>query len=321
MGHDHAHHPVTNGSAISTAFTVGIWLNFTFVLVEAVMGFRIHSMSLLSDAAHNLADVGTLVLSLVAFRLLRVKATSQYTYGYKKTSILVALFNSVILLVSIGAIAFEAVQKAFNPQPLPGITIAIVAGIGIVINGTTAFLFMREKEKDINIKSAYLHLLSDTLVSAGIVLGGAAIFFTGWYWLDGALSLIVVTVILVSTWRLLRESLKLSLDGVPENVSVRDITDRALQYEGVAGLHHVHVWALSSTENAMTAHLVLRKNVAHEREQLIKSEFRHELAHHHIQHLTLETEWEDEPCASIDCAPPSADATAHRTDDALKSSG
>lgn len=280
---------------------VGIWLNFAFVLVEAIVGFRIQSMSLLSDAAHNLADVGTLALSLVAFRLLKVKATERFTYGYKKTSILVALFNSVILLVSIGAIAFEAVQRAFNPQPLPGTTIAIVAGIGILINGTTALLFMRDKEKDINIKSAYLHLLSDTLVSAGIVVGGVAILFTGWYWLDSVFSLVVVVMILVSTWGLLKESLKLSLDGVPENVSVKQVTDWALRYNGVAGLHHVHVWALSSTENAMTAHLVLHKDVAHEREQAIKAEFRHELLHHNIQHITLETEWENEPCAAKDC--------------------
>jgi len=290
---------------------VGIWLNFAFVLVEAIVGFRIQSMSLLSDAAHNLADVGTLVLSLVAFRLLKVKATERFTYGYKKTSILVALFNSVILLVSIGAIAFEAVQRAFNPQPLPGTTIAIVAGIGILINGTTALLFMRDKEKDINIKSAYLHLLSDTLVSAGIVVGGIAILFTGWYWLDSVFSLVVVVMILVSTWGLLKESLKLSLDGVPENVSVKQITDWALRYEGVVGLHHVHVWALSSTENAMTAHLVLRKNVAHEREQAIKAEFRHELLHHNIQHITLETEWENEPCADLDCDEPNPTTKGH----------
>ena len=302
MGHDHDHHhPAPTWSSASTAFQVGIWLNFFFVLVEAGTGFYIHSLSLLSDAAHNLADVGTLVLSLVAFRLLKVKANEQYTYGYKKTSILVALFNSVILLVSIGAIAFEAIQRAFNPQPMPGTLIAIVAGIGILINGTTALLFMRDKEKDINIKSAYLHMLSDTLVSAGIVVGSIVIYFTQWYWIDSLFSLVVVAVILVSTWRLLRVSLKLSLDGVPADVSIKDITDRAMKYEGVAGLHHVHIWALSSTENAMTAHLVLRKGVVHEQEVAIKEKFRHELLHQNIQHITLETELENEPCVARDC--------------------
>lgn len=302
MGHDHDHHhPAPAWSSASTAFQVGIWLNFFFVLIEAGTGLYIHSLSLLSDAAHNLADVGTLVLSLVAFRLLKVKANEHYTYGYKKTSILVALFNSVILLVSIGAIAFEAIQRAFNPEPMPGPVIAVIAGIGILINGTTALLFLREKEKDINIKSAYLHMLSDTLVSAGIVLGGIAIYFTQWYWIDSLFSLIVVAVILVSTWRLMRVSLKLSLDGVPADVSIKDITDRAMKYEGVAGLHHVHIWALSSTENAMTAHLVLRKGVVHEQEVAIKEKFRHELLHRNIQHITLETELENEPCAAKDC--------------------
>lgn len=302
MGHDHAHHhPAPSWSAVSRAFTIGIWLNFAFVLVEAIVGFRIHSMSLLSDAAHNLADVGTLVLSLVAFRLLKVKANEQYTYGYKKTSILVALFNSVILLVSIGAIAYEAVQRAFDPEPLSGATIAFVAGAGILVNGISAFLFMREKDKDINVKSAYLHLLSDTLVSAGIVLGGIGIYFTSWYWIDSAFSLLVVAVILVSTWRLLRESLKLSLDGVPAHVSVKQVADLALRHKGVAGLHHVHIWALSSTENALTAHLVLCRDVAHEQEKTIKEAFRHDLLHENIQHVTLETEWENEPCEAKDC--------------------
>jgi cobalt-zinc-cadmium efflux system protein len=312
MAHDHGHSHSMPLSGISTAFTFGIWLNFIFVIVEVVTGFRIHSMSLLSDAAHNLADVGTLVLSLIAFRLLKVKATQHFTYGYKKTSILVALFNSVILLVSIGAIAFEAVSRAFTPQPLPGPTIALVAGIGIVINGTTALFFRKEKDKDINVKSAYLHLLSDTLVSAGIVIGGLIIMYTSWYWVDSVLSLAVVAAILVSTWKLLRESLKLSLDGVPANVSVKDITDRALSHAGVAGLHHVHIWAISSTENALTAHLVLRRDVVHEQEQAIKEKLRHDLQHHNIQHITLETEREDEPCAEIDCDEPDAKVDSPR---------
>jgi cobalt-zinc-cadmium efflux system protein len=301
MGHEHHHHPSPNWSKVTTAFAVGIWLNFAFVLVEAGFGFSIHSLSLLSDAAHNLADVGTLVLSLVAFRLLKVKANEQYTYGYRKTSILVALFNSVILLVSIGAIAFEAVNKSFNPEPISGSTIAVIAAIGIIINGTTAFFFYREKERDINIKSAYLHLLSDTLVSAAIVAGGVAIYFTGWYWMDSALSLLVVAFILISTWRLMKESLKLSLDGVPENISLKEITSKALLLKGVAGFHHVHIWALSSTENALTGHLVLQSTVTLEQEHKIKHELRHELEHLNIQHITLETERENTMCEDASC--------------------
>ena len=302
MGHEH-HHPVATLSKASTSFIFGIALNFIFVLIEAGVGFYIHSLSLLSDAAHNLADVGTLALSLLAFRLLKVKANDQFTYGYRKTSILVALFNSVVLLVSIGGIAFEAIHKSFSadPEPLPGVTIAIVAGIGIVINSVTALLFFREKEKDINIKSAYLHLMSDALVSAGIVLGGIIIFYTNWFWIDNILSIVIALIILLSTWKLLKESLRLSLDGVPENIRMDDIKAMALNVNGVMNIHHIHIWAISSTENAMTAHLVLTKNVTQDQEQKIKHILKHELEHKNIQHITLETEREDESCKTEAC--------------------
>lgn len=300
MGLDHPH-PSIELSRVNTAFVIGIWLNVIFVVIEAIFGFTIHSMSLLSDAAHNLADVGTLALSLVAFRLLKVKATDQYTYGYRKTSILVALFNSVILLISIGGIGFEAIHKSFDPQPLPGATIAIVAGIGILINGITAILFMREKERDINIRSAYVHLLSDALVSVGIVVGGILIYLTDWFWIDSALSIIIAGIILVSTWKLLKESLRLSLDGVPENISLQEIKNVALKIDGVCDIHHVHIWALSSTENAMTAHLVLKNEVTADRALGIKKDLKHTLEHRTIQHITLETESEDEFCGAKRC--------------------
>jgi len=302
VGHDH-HHPAAAVSKANTAFIVGILLNFIFVVIEAIVGFFIHSLSLLSDAAHNLADVGTLALSLLAFRLLKVKSNNQFTYGYRKTSILVALFNSVVLLVSIGGIAFEAVHKSLLPQtePLPGITIAIVAGIGIVINSVTALLFFREREKDINIKSAYLHLLSDALVSAGIVIGGIMIYFTNWFWIDNALSIIIAAIILFSTWRLLKASLRLSLDGVPENIHLDEIKTMALKMEGVIDIHHIHVWAISSTENAMTAHLVLTESLSNEQVQKIKYSFKQEWEHKNIQHITIETERENEPCKTEVC--------------------
>ena len=302
MGHDH-HHPAATLSKANTAFIVGILLNFIFVVIEAIVGFFIHSLSLLSDAAHNLADVGTLALSLLAFRLLKVKSNDQFTYGYRKTSILVALFNSVVLLVSIGGIAFEAVHKSFVPQaePLPGITIAIVAGIGIVINSITALLFFREREKDINIKSAYLHLLSDALVSAGIVAGGIMIYFTNWFWIDNALSIVIAIIILFSTWQLLKASLRLSLDGVPENIHLDEIKSMAMKMEGVIDIHHIHVWAISSTENAMTAHLVLAEGLSNEQVQKIKHSFKHEWEHKNIQHITIETERKNDYCKTEVC--------------------
>ena len=171
------------------------------------------------------------------------------------------------LLVSIGAIVYEAIHRLLNPEPLPGITVAIVAGIGIVINSVTALLFFREKDKDMNIKSAYLHLMSDAIVSLGLVAGGIVIFYTNWFWIDSALSILIAIVILFSTWRLLRSSLRLSLDGVPENIHIDDIKATAMKVKGVKDLHHIHIWAISTTENAMTAHLVLSMETTTEQEQ------------------------------------------------------
>lgn len=178
MGHDHHHDHAVKLENVNTAFVVGIILNFVFVIIEVVVGISIHSLSLLSDAGHNLGDVGALALSLLAFRLLKVKADKEHSYGYRKASILASLFNAMVLLISIGVIFYEAVSHIFHPEPLPGLTVSIVAGIGIVINTVTGLMFMKNKEKDINVKSAYLHLMSDALVSVGIVIAGVIIYFT-----------------------------------------------------------------------------------------------------------------------------------------------
>jgi cobalt-zinc-cadmium efflux system protein len=272
-----------------------------FVVIEVITGLSIHSLSLLSDAGHNLADVGALALSLLAFRLLKVKPNSKYTYGYRKTSILVSLFNAMLLLVSIGAIAFEAIHRFFYPEPMPGATIAWVAGIGIIINTTTALLFLRDKDKDMNIKSAYLHLMSDAVVSLGLVAGGIIIFYTHWFWIDSVLSIIVALVILISTWQLLRDSLRLSLDGVPAGINLEEIRNTVLQVQGVKDLHHIHIWALSTTENALTAHIVLQTDITDGQEQKIKIELKHQLNHHNISHVTLETEKEAIGCDTENC--------------------
>ncbi|HTE11025.1 MAG TPA: cation diffusion facilitator family transporter, partial [Chitinophagaceae bacterium] len=286
---------------VNTAFIVGISLNFLFVVIEVIAGLYIHSLSLLSDAGHNLADVGALALSLLAFRLLKVKSNKQFTYGYRKTSILVALFNSMILLLSIGAIVYEAIHRFLSPEPVQGTTIAIVAGIGIVINAGTALLFFRNKEKDMNIKSAYLHLMSDAVVSLGLVAGGFIILYTNWYWVDSVLSIAVALIILLSTWRLLKDSLRLSLDGVPANIKLDEVKAAAMKVKGVIDFHHVHIWAISTTENALTAHLVLPVTTSIEEERSIKNQLKHELLHKNIQHITLETERENEDCEKIIC--------------------
>jgi len=299
--HDHHHHHNVVTSAVNKAFIVGIALNFLFVIIEVVAGLYVHSLSLLSDAGHNLADVGSLALSLLAFRLLKVKPTERYTYGFRKTSILTALFNAVILLVSIGAIAYEAIHRFFNPEPVPGTTIAIVAAAGIFVNGLTATLFLREKDKDLNIKSAYLHLLSDALVSLGLVVAGIVIYYTHWYWLDPVLSVVIAAVILISTWGLLRDSLRLSLDGVPSEIDIRKIKEMALGVNGVLGIHHIHVWAISTTQNALTAHVIIDEQKSMQEVDEIKHRLKHKLEHEHIQHITLETETQDADCLEPDC--------------------
>ena len=304
--HDHAHglghhhHPV-NLTDVNRAFVIGIILNFAFVVIEVIVGLSIHSLSLLSDAGHNLADVASLAMSLIAIRLLKVKPTEKYTYGYKKTTILVALLNAAILLLSIGAIGYEAIHRLIDPEPLPGKTISIVAAIGIVINALTAMLFFRSKENDLNVRSAFLHLLSDAIVSAALVAGGLIIFYTNLFWIDAALSLLVALIILFSTWQLLRDSLRLSLDGVPAGIEIRKIRDTIAKMKGVKDFHHIHVWAISTTENALTAHLVVDRDCTMEYVEQLKHNIKHELLHLNIQHATLEAEMEDAPCDEPDC--------------------
>ncbi|HEY5369449.1 MAG TPA: cation diffusion facilitator family transporter [Hanamia sp.] len=304
MEHNHSHHDhnhVATLTNVNNAFVAGIILNSLFVLIEAIIGFSIHSLSLLSDAGHNLADVGSLALALLAFRLLKIKSNNKFTYGYRKTTILAALFNAVILLISIGAIAIEALERISNPPALPGKTIAIVAAIGIVINFATAILFLKNKEKDLNIKSAYMHMMADALVSAGIMVGGIVIYYTHLYWIDPALSIVIVIVILIGTWSLLKDSLRLTLDGVPKDIQIDDIKNKAENIEGIKDLHHIHVWAMSTTENAMTAHLVIDATKGAEQISAIKNNLKHTLQHMNIQHITLETEFSNDPCKKPDC--------------------
>jgi cobalt-zinc-cadmium efflux system protein len=299
--HHHHHQHSVNLKEVNRAFVIGIILNFSFVIIEVVVGLTIHSLSLLSDAGHNLADVASLSMSLIAIRLVKVKPNEKYTYGYKKTTILVALFNASILLVSIGAIGYEAVHRLFSRNPLPGETISIVAGIGIVINTLTALLFLRNKDNDLNIKSAFLHLLSDAIVSAGLVIGGIVIIYTHFYWIDPALSLVIAAVILLSTWQLLKDSLRLSLDGVPENIDLQKVKTGIRKINGVKDFHHIHIWALSTTENALTAHIVVSKETNMGAIEKIKQEAKHELEHLNIKHATLEIEMENDPCKEPDC--------------------
>ena len=302
--HGHSHHGHSHSvslTSVNTAFIVGIALNFLFVVIEVIVGLSIHSLSLLSDAGHNLADVASLGLSLLALRLSKLKSNDHYTYGYKKTTILVTFFNACLLLVSIGAIAYAAFNRFFHPEPLPGKIIAAVAAIGIVINTVTALMFLRDKDSDMNVRGAYLHLMSDAVVSVGLVIGGIIIFYTGFYWIDPVLSIIIAGIILFGTWELMKDSLKLSLDGVPEGIEIDELKTAAKKINGVTDLHHVHVWAMSTTENALTAHLVVAGNASNNQVEIIKDELKHSLLHLNIQHATLETEFEGSVCEEPAC--------------------
>jgi cobalt-zinc-cadmium efflux system protein len=300
-GHHHGHDHGVDLHDVNRAFIIGIILNFLFVIIETVVGLSVHSLSLLSDAGHNLADVASLAMALIAIRLTKVRSNKKYTYGYKKTTILVALLNAAILLVSIGAISYEAIQRIITPQPLPGKTISIVAAIGILINATTALLFFRSKEKDLNVKGAFLHLISDAIVSAGLVVGGIIIYYTGLYRIDSLLSIIIAVVILLSTWHLLKASLRLSLDGVPEGIDLTKVKNNISKITGVRDFHHIHIWAISTTENALTGHIVVAKNADMNGIEKIKHEVKHELEHLNIVHATLEIETENTPCEEPDC--------------------
>ena len=299
MEHNHAISSVTKNTNL--AFVIGIALNLAYVLVQVIVGLKVNSLSLLSDAGHNFLDVSGLAFSLLAFRLTRSKATERLTYGYKKSSILIALLNTIILLLSIGAIGYEAILRFKNPEPLDGITVAWIALIGIFINGISAMFFFRKKDKDINIKSAFLHLLSDTVISLGLVVVGIIIYYTHYYWVDSLLSTLICLIILWSTWNLLKNSLHLSLDGVPEDIDLDEIKAMIRSVEDVENTHHVHVWAISTKENALTGHLVVAENLSIDRVNTIRREIREKLLDLNISHATLEIETGNDPCFNEHC--------------------
>lgn len=294
--HSHQHSHTINAESLNKAFIIGIVLNLAFVVIEFAAGFWFDSLALLSDAGHNLSDVVSLVLALLAFRLAKVKANERYTYGYKKSTILVSLLNAVILLVAVGAIVIESIHKLNNPAVVPGGAIAWVAGVGVLINAFTAFLFMKDKEKDLNVKGAYLHMAADALVSVGVLVAGIVIGRTGWYIIDPIIGLIVAVVILISTWNLLHDSLRLTLDGVPTSIDSQKVVKAIRALPGVDDVHHIHIWAISTTENALTAHIVLKQP---EGMQEVKHLIRHRLEDFGIGHATLEFEVPGEHCEAV----------------------
>lgn len=293
--HDHHHHKITS---LNKAFIIGIALNLAFVVAEFGTGFWYNSLGLLSDAGHNLGDVASLVLAMLAFRLAKVHSTSRYTYGYKKSTVLVSLLNAVILLVAVGIIIAESIGKLLHPRPVEGDAIAWVAGIGVVINAVTAWLFMKDKDKDLNVKGAYLHMAADALVSVGVVISGVLIAHTGWYIIDPLVGLAIAVIIVVSTWGLLTDSIRLSLDGVPVGTDLEKIEEVIRAVPDVREVHHLHVWAISTTETALTAHIRIGEL---DRMEAIKRKVKEALCENGIQHATLEFEAADVTCSGNCC--------------------
>lgn len=295
--HEHGHsHSCHNASNIGKAFTIGIVLNVAFVVAEFIVGGLYNSMGLIADAGHNLSDVGGLAISMAAFYLAKKRISTNFTYGFRKSTILASLFNAIILMGAVVFITVECINKFRNPVPIGGAAIMITASIGIVINGLTAVLFLRDKEHDVNIKSAYLHMLADTLVSVGVVVSGAIIYFTGWSVIDPIVGLVIVAVIIVSSWPLLTESVRLVLDGIPSNVPHKELLTHLRRNENVANIHHYHIWAISTTENALTAHVVLKDIADLEK---TKQELHEESAEHGVIHATFE--FELTPCKYQTC--------------------
>jgi cobalt-zinc-cadmium efflux system protein len=253
--HDHGHHHHAPAD-FGPAFAIGTALNLGFVAVQIGYGLAAHSLALLADAAHNFGDVLGLIAAWWASHLARRGPTQTRSYGYGRGTILASLANAVLLLLGCGAIAIESVQRLAEPAPVAGTTVMIVAAIGIAINGGTALMFMRGRHNDLNIRGAFLHMLSDALVSAGVVAAGLVITITGWTWLDPLTSLAITAIIVAGTWGLLRESSHLAMDGVPPRLNLPTVQSALESLPGVAEVHDLHIWSLSTTSTALTAHLV-----------------------------------------------------------------
>jgi len=281
-GHDHGHAP----GSYHGAFAIGIGLNVGFVAVEAFYGWKVDSLALLADAGHNLSDVIGLVLAWGGALAGRLRPDARHTYGWKRASILAAFVNALLLLVAMGSLAWEAVHRLPSPQPVEGVTIMAVAGIGIFVNTATALLFMRGRESDLNIRGAFLHMAADALVSAGVVVAGGLALWFGWNWLDPVMSLVIAAVIVIGTWSLFRQSLHLLFDGVPDNVDLHAVRALLQGLPGVAQVYDLHVWAMGTSETALTAHLVMPGGGGDDAFLKHATDKLHE--HFEIRHVTLQ---------------------------------
>lgn len=307
MSHNHEHHhhhEIKDLSKINNAFYIGIFLNLAFTIVEFFMGIYNNSLALISDATHNLSDVASLIISLIGLKLTQKATTKLYTYGYKKASILASLINAVLLIFVVFNILKEAFER-FNSSPIvTGKIIIYTALIGVIINTISAFLFFKDQKDDINVRGAFVHLMVDAVISVGVVISGIVIHYTNLYFIDTIISLIIAVVILYSTWGLLKESLSLTLNGVPKDIDITKIKDKMMKNnQSIFNIHHIHIWALSTNINAITAHIKLKKDYNYSSNDIskLKNDLKHQLEHENIHHSTLEFETYDYECADLKC--------------------
>jgi cobalt-zinc-cadmium efflux system protein len=282
-GHDHTHAP----KSPDRAFAVGVVLNVAFVLVEVVFGLLAHSVALLSDAGHNLSDVLGLLLAWGAATLARRQPSARRTYGLRRSTILVALANAILLLVAVGGITWEAIRRFLHPEPVAGGIVIGVAAVGVLVNGVTAALFLSGRKTDLNVRGAFLHMAADAAVSLGVVLAGFGMVATGWVWLDPAVALAIVAVITIGTWGLLRESLDLAMDAVPTGIDPEEVESYLSSLPGVASVHDLHIWAMSTTESALTVHVVCPSRMEDDALSRVCSEIHRRFG---IEHCTIQLE-------------------------------
>ncbi|CAM2822096.1 cation diffusion facilitator family transporter [Legionella worsleiensis] len=287
--HGHHHGEVT----YNKSFLIAISANSAFVVVQIIYAYIAHSTSLLADAFHNLGDVLGLILAWVAMGLMSLKPTEKATYGLKKTSILAALVNGGLLIFTCGIIATEAMYKLLSPTEIQAVSVMIVAGIGIVVNGSTALLFLRGSD-DLNIRGAYLHLFYDALISVGVVLSAALLYWTGWLWIDPVVGLLIALVILKGTWSLFADSFRLIIDGVPRGISWSLVSEFLVSWPGVQSIHDLHIWAMSTKENALSVHLYMpEEGLSDESRAEMVEQLRKQFG---IQHVTIQTEKTEKDC-------------------------
>ena len=288
MSHIHAHvHGADALKRTGRALSIGIFINVAYAAVEFGVGLYYNSMGLIADAGHNISDVAGLVLALIAMRLVVRRADSRHTFGYKKASVLISLVNASILLAAVAGIAVESVRRFFHPDQVEGLSVAVTAGLGVVVNFVSAWLLNADKGRDINVRGAYLHMVLDAMVSIGVVVSGVVIYFTGWNVVDPIVGLVVAVAIVYSSWSLFRTSLRLSIDGVPDGVDVDELVRAMEGVDGVVDVHHVHVWALSTTETALTAHVEVDDVT---RSDEIRTRVKSVLKGMGVGHSTIETE-------------------------------